>query len=203
MRKIVRSGSFIDFFHHNIVSNNKKRKVKESLQQCQRDITLQPSLQLNLHVKVKPKLKPHRLGVSQTGQHSRVGQAASLGELLVVSAAATAARVDRRGVRRGVVELMISHVNTSFASGVEQKQEREQKDLPGGVSQQVASLVCYCLMMIMAVVVVVVVHQHQISPQLPYPYHTWDERGAEGGDWLGWGMGKGQQRKEREEQPWA
>lgn len=81
------------------------RRGKDHLQQRQRDIALQARLQLDLDIQVQAQLQPHRLGVGQAGEHGGVGQAAGLGELLVVAPAPAATRVDGRGIRGGVVKL--------------------------------------------------------------------------------------------------
>ena len=85
------------------------KKRSRNLQQSQRDIALQPGLELDLDVEVQAELQPDGLGVGQTGQDGWALEAAGLvglGERLVVSSAATAARVNRgREVRGGVVKL--------------------------------------------------------------------------------------------------
>lgn len=81
-------------------------KRKGNSQQRQRDVALQARLELDLDVEVEPELQPHRLGVGQALEDGRVAQAAAgLGQLPVVTTAAAAARVNRRGLRGGVVEL--------------------------------------------------------------------------------------------------
>lgn len=86
-----------------------REKKKTNSQQRQRHIALQPCLELDLDVEIQPQLQAHRLGLGQAGNHGRPAQPARLRQLLLlllsVAAAAAPARVDRRDVRGGVVEL--------------------------------------------------------------------------------------------------
>lgn len=83
-----------------------EHKEKENSQQSQRNIPLQPRLQLNLDIQIQPQLQPHRLGLRQAGNNRRPSQPTGRQLLVVVAAAAAAASgVDRRDVRRRVIEL--------------------------------------------------------------------------------------------------
>lgn len=90
-------------------SERRRQKQEEGhSQQRQRHIALQPRLELDLDVEIQPQLQAHRLGLGQPGDHRGPAQPARLRQLLLllpVAAAAAPARVDRRDVRGGVVEL--------------------------------------------------------------------------------------------------
>lgn len=109
-----------------VESRGKERRVSrmgkeeedkmDLLEQSQRNITLQSSLELNLDVQVQTKLQTDGLGVGQAGEDGglREPPGAGLRELLVVSAAAAAAGVNGRGVRGRVVELWHDRVGSHF-----------------------------------------------------------------------------------------
>lgn len=91
-------------------NKTKKEREREShSQQRQRNIPLQPRLQFHLDIQIQPQLQAHRLGLGQARHDGRTGQTTALRRQLAAVAPApapVAARVDRRHVGSGIVELL-------------------------------------------------------------------------------------------------
>lgn len=102
--------SFSLFREHKRLETRVGKRTR-SLQQSQRDITLQARLELNLDVEIKTELEPHGLSIGETREHGGLGQASGLLEGLVAAATA-AARVDGGSIGRRVVELLFGRENT-------------------------------------------------------------------------------------------